>query len=171
MQFAFLGISYQNTELEVREKAAFTDQKKMDFFHEAEQAGIRQCMILSTCNRSEVFYFWKEEKQKKQILKIYKSMFPEVELEDYIRQDQGKEAVLYLFRVAAGLESMVAGEDQILGQVKHAQEFSRMMGACGKELDKVIRIRSLKYGKKQHLRIRRRWTFFTRRNRRESGSV
>ena len=55
MQFAFLGISYQNTELEVREKAAFTDQKKMDFFHEAEQAGIRQCMILSTCNRSEVF--------------------------------------------------------------------------------------------------------------------
>ena len=77
MQFAFLGISYQNTELEVREKAAFTDQKMMDFFHEAEQAGIRQCMILSTCNRSEVFYFWKEEKQKKQILKIYKSMFPE----------------------------------------------------------------------------------------------
>ena len=139
MQFAFLGISYQNTELEVREKAAFTDQKKMDFFHEAEQAGIRQCMILSTCNRSEVFYFWKEEKQKKQILKIYKSMFPEVELEDYIRQDQGKEAVLYLFRMAAGLESMVAGEDQILGQVKHAQEFSRMMGACGKELDKVVR--------------------------------
>ena len=65
MQFAFLGISYQNTELEVREKAAFKDQKKMDFFHEAEQAGIRQCMILSTCNRSEVFYFWKEEKQKK----------------------------------------------------------------------------------------------------------
>lgn len=139
MQFAFLGISYQNTELEVREKAAFTDQKMMDFFHEAEQAGVRQCMILSTCNRSEVFYFWKEEEQKGQMIQIYKKMFPEAELEAYIRQNQGEEAVFYLFRVAAGLESMVAGEDQILGQVKHALEFSRMMGACGKELDKVVR--------------------------------
>ena len=139
MQFAFLGISYQNTELEVREKAAFTDQKMMDFFHEAEQAGVRQCMILSTCNRSEVFYFWKEEEQKGQMIQIYKNMFPEAELEAYIRQNQGEEAVFYLFRVAAGLESMVAGEDQILGQVKHALEFSRMMGACGKELDKVVR--------------------------------
>lgn len=139
MQFAFLGISYQNTELEVREKAAFTDQKMMDFFHEAEQSGVRQCMILSTCNRSEVFYFWKEEEQKGQMIQIYKKMFPEAELEAYIRQNQGEEAVFYLFRVAAGLESMVAGEDQILGQVKHALEFSRMMGACGKELDKVVR--------------------------------
>ena len=139
MQFAFLGISYQNTELEVREKAAFTDQKMMDFFHEAEQAGVRQCLILSTCNRSEVFYFWKEEEQKGQMIQIYKNMFPEAELEAYIRQNQGEEAVFYLFRVAAGLESMVAGEDQILGQVKHALEFSRMMGACGKELDKVVR--------------------------------
>ena len=139
MQFAFLGISYQNTELEVREKAAFTDQKMMDFFHEAEQAGVRQCLILSTCNRSEVFYFWKEEEQKGQMIQIYKKMFPEAELEAYIRQNQGEEAVFYLFRVAAGLESMVAGEDQILGQVKHALEFSRMMGACGKELDKVVR--------------------------------
>ena len=139
MQFAFLGISYQNTELEVREKAAFTDQKMTDFFHEAEQSGVRQCMILSTCNRSEVFYFWKEEEQKGQMIQIYKKMFPEAELEAYIRQNQGEEAVFYLFRVAAGLESMVAGEDQILGQVKHALEFSRMMGACGKELDKVVR--------------------------------
>lgn len=139
MQFAFLGISYQNTELEVREKAAFTDQKMMDFFHEAEQSGVRQCMILSTCNRSEVFYFWKEEEQKGQMIQIYKKMFPEAELEAYIRQNQGEEAVFYLFRVAAGLESMVAGEDQILGQVKHALEFSRMMGVCGKELDKVVR--------------------------------
>lgn len=139
MQFGFLGISYQNTELEVREKAAFTDQKMMDFFHAAEKAGIQQCMILSTCNRSEVFYFWKKEEQKQQMLQIYKNMFPEIQLQTYICQNQGKEAVFYLFRVAAGLESMVAGEDQILGQVKHALEFSRMMGACGKELDKVVR--------------------------------
>ena len=64
MQFAFLGISYQNTELEVREKAAFTDQKMMDFFHEAEQAGVRQCMILSTCNRSEVFISGRKKNRK-----------------------------------------------------------------------------------------------------------
>ena len=48
-------------------------------------------------------------------------------------------AVSYLFQVTAGLESMVLGEDQILGQVKDALDFSRTMGFSKKELNKVVR--------------------------------
>lgn len=50
----------------------------------------------------------------------------------------GEEAVNYLFRVAAGLESQVLGEDQILGQLKDAYEFSKTMGYSGKELNRVV---------------------------------
>lgn len=139
MQFGFLGISYQTADLKMREQAAFTDEKKMEFFHMAEEAGVDQCMILSTCNRSEVFYLFEETDQADQIYRLYQEMFSEADLGQYIRRGQGEEAVVYLFRVAAGLESMVAGEDQILGQVKQAFEFSRMMGACKKELNKIVR--------------------------------
>ena len=64
MQFGFLGISYQNARLEIRDKISFTDAMKLDFFQKAEAVGIQQCMVLSTCNRSEIYYIYIEEKQK-----------------------------------------------------------------------------------------------------------
>ena len=46
MQFGFLGISYQNARLEIRDKISFTDAMKLDFFQKAEAVGIQQCMVL-----------------------------------------------------------------------------------------------------------------------------
>jgi len=60
-------------------------------------------------------------------------MFPDIDVSAYLLYFTGKEAVAYLFRVAAGLESLVLGEDQILGQVKEALDESRTMGYSGKE--------------------------------------
>ena len=60
MQFGFLGISYQNARLEIRDKISFTDAMKLDFFQKAEAVGIQQCMVLSTCNRSEIYYIYIE---------------------------------------------------------------------------------------------------------------
>ena len=57
MQFGFLGINYKNAHLDIRGKTAFTDAMKLDFFRKVEAVGIQQCMVLSTCNRSEVYYF------------------------------------------------------------------------------------------------------------------
>lgn len=139
MQFGFLGISYQNARLEIRGRTAFTDAGKLDFFQKAEAAGVHQCMVLSTCNRSEIYYIYIEEKQRTQLRRIYEELFPDVEVKRYLSELSGEAAMAYLFRIAAGLESLVLGEDQILGQVKEALEDSRAMGYCGKELDRIVR--------------------------------
>lgn len=84
MQFGFLGINYKNASLDIRDKTAFTDAMKLDFFRKAEAAGIQQCMVLSTCNRSEVFYFYIEERQCEALCQIYEEMFPAVEVKAYL---------------------------------------------------------------------------------------
>ena len=139
MQFGFLGINYRNARLDVRDRTSFTDAMKLEFFQKGEKAGVEQCMVLSTCNRSEVYYLYETEQQQRQMQEIYEGMFPDVELKEYLLRLSGKEAMGYLFRIAAGMESLVLGEDQILGQVKDALDYSRTMGYSGKELNKVVR--------------------------------
>lgn len=139
MQFGFLGINYKSALLEIRDKMFFTDAMKLDFFQKAEQIGVDQCFVLSTCNRSEVYYFYDREEQKIQLQKIYEEMFPEVTERKCLVTLSGEEAIAYLYRIAAGLESLVLGEDQILGQVKEAFDYSRTMGYSGKELNRVVR--------------------------------
>ena len=73
MQFGFLGVNYKDAQLAVRDKTSFTDAMKLAFFQKAEIVGIEQCMVLSTCNRSEVFYFYEQEIQTVRIRKIYVS--------------------------------------------------------------------------------------------------
>ena len=118
MQFGFLGINYKNASLDVRDGLSFTNDRKLMFYQQAEAAGVTQCMALSTCNRSEVYYLYEEESQRAQIHSIYQAMFPDIDVSAYLLYFTGKEAVAYLFRVAAGLESRVLGGDQILGQGK-----------------------------------------------------
>lgn len=102
----------------------------------ASDRGVEQCMVLSTCNRSEVF-FWAEKADV--IRTLYEETFSAMETSSYLDCRSGDEALCYLFRVAAGLESMVLGEDQILGQVKDAFELAQTLGHTGKELNKVVR--------------------------------
>ena len=58
MQLGYVGINYKNTDLSVRDKITFTDSGIADFMQQAEEAGVNQCMCLSTCNRCEVFYLY-----------------------------------------------------------------------------------------------------------------
>lgn len=151
--FGYTGVCYQETPLAVRELVSFTDSKKMELWKELQKIGVEQCMILSTCNRSEIFFFSSIEKTEEddistlkekesvmeQVRQCYENVFPEVEIQEYLRWLQGEMALAYLFRVTAGLESLVLGEDQILGQVGDAMDFARTMGHGGKELNKVVR--------------------------------
>lgn len=139
MQFGFLGINYKKAALDVRDKISFTNDKKLEFCQKAGTVGVSQCMVLSTCNRSEVYYVYETEIQQEQIRAIYERMFSDIDVSDYLVSRSGEEAVAYLFRIAAGLESLVLGEDQILGQVKDALDDSRTMGYSGKELNRIVR--------------------------------
>ena len=139
MRFGYIGINYKNAPLDIRDKTSFTDVDKIDFFQNAEKIGIEQCMILSTCNRSEVYFLYRKAEEKEAVKKLYLDTFQEVQLNDLLLTLDGNEAIEYLFRIAAGLESLVLGEDQILGQVKDALEFSKAMGYSGKEMNKIVR--------------------------------
>ncbi len=138
MQFSYLGVNYKDAQLDIRGKAAFTDVKKLTFCQRAAEAGVEQCMPLSTCNRSEVFYLHESDGQSRQMQKIYEEMFQEAVGGGCVRSLTGEAAMAYLFRIAAGLESLVLGEDQILGQVREAFEDARAMGHCGKELHRAV---------------------------------
>ena len=65
MQFGFWGINYKNAPLAIRDKTSFTEEKKAAFFQRAEEIGVEQCMVLSTCNRSEVYYIYEKETEKR----------------------------------------------------------------------------------------------------------
>lgn len=140
MVFGYVGVRYQETPLAVRELVSFTDSKKTELWKELEKIGVKQCMVLSTCNRSEIFFFFRfHETDLHGIRRCYEAAFPGVPLRDHVREMQGEEAMAYLFRVAAGLESLVLGEDQILGQMVDAMDFARTMGHSGKELERIVR--------------------------------
>lgn len=140
MVFGYVGVCYQETPLAVRELVSFTDSKKTELWNELEKIEVRQCVVLSTCNRSEIFFFFQSHKiTMQQIRQCYEAVFPGVPIGNYMKEMQGEEAMAYLFRVTAGLESLVLGEDQILGQVVEAMDFARTMGHSGKELERIVR--------------------------------
>ena len=139
MEFGYIGINYKNADQDIRDGVSFTDNGKIDFMEKAADAGISQCMVLSTCNRSEVYYLVQNTEEHKTMERLYRGNFSAICLDEYLDFRSGKEAIAYLFRVTAGLESMVLGEDQILGQVKEACELSQTLGYTGKELNKIVR--------------------------------
>lgn len=143
LNFGYVGVRYQEAPLSVRELVSFTDSKKIELLKELRKIGVEQCMVLSTCNRSEIFFFFSADKiedgKTTEVRQCYEKAFPEADIHEYIRVMQGEIALAYLFRVTAGLESLVLGEDQILGQVGDAMDFSRAMGYAGKELNKIVR--------------------------------
>ena len=139
MEFGFCGINYKSAGLDIRDIVNFTDSRKMEMFHQLEKEGISQCMVLSTCNRSEVYYFYQNSKLPVIVKNIYQKMFPQIDLKNYLSSMQGENALKHLFFVASGMDSQILGEDQILGQVREAFEFSKTMGYSRKEINGVVR--------------------------------
>lgn len=140
MRFGYLGISFKNASLFIRDKVFFTDSRKIDFMQRLQEKGISQSMILSTCNRCEIYYMEEDDSFCDEVVrKEFITYFDEVDLSHYLEEKKGEEALVYLFRVSAGMESQILGEDQILGQVKEALDFSRTIGFAGKELERFVR--------------------------------
>lgn len=137
MEFGVIGISHQEAEIEKRETASFSDTQKLLLYDQILNIGIRQAMILITCNRSELYFLYEQEEQAKQASIIFAHLTASLTEEDLFFK-QSQQALLYLFEVCGGYHSMVPGEDQILGQMKQAYEFSIQAGTCGKVLHKIM---------------------------------
>ncbi|WZL71771.1 glutamyl-tRNA reductase [Clostridiaceae bacterium 35-E11] len=143
MEIVVTGINYKNSPLEIREKVAFSKsdlEKAYDHFKKNHY--IKEVVILSTCNRSEITAVVTDvEKSITALKKFYYSFFDIKEglLENHFFNEMSDDAVKHVFRLTAGLDSLVLGEDQIIGQVRQAHAYALERGNTGKILNKLFR--------------------------------
>lgn len=130
MHISLVGINHQTTPIIVREKAALSAEK---LYHSLSllRAYIPQGIILSTCNRTEVYTADRDGHHAQEVslnfLKAHLNI-PDVDLLRYAYIRRDKAVVEHLFRITSGLESMVVGEFEVLGQVGHALEVAEKAG-------------------------------------------
>lgn len=135
------GIDYEHSTLQVREKAAFTESKIKNAFNIIKQDGIlNEAVIVSTCNRSEIYAVSEKLGANKYIKDFCESFFnmESSEIKDNLVIRNGFDVVYHIFKVANGFKSMVLGEDQILGQVKEGYKNALINKASGKILNRLF---------------------------------
>lgn len=144
MDISLISISHKNAPLEVRARFAFPVEAQEELMRQVIARNIaEECVFISTCNRTEIYTY--HACPGSNFIKMQALLFEfagiqvEEEMGDYVRMYQGSKAIKHLFHVAAGLDSMVMGEDQILGQVKRAHEQAHRIGTCGVYLNTLFR--------------------------------
>jgi glutamyl-tRNA reductase len=137
-----LGTDYRCSELTLREHVAFsTPQTEGLLVHLLARACVAEVFLLSTCNRTEVLVLPRDEEAAyRDILDlVFLARAPELARPGHLYLKRDGDAVRHLFAVASGLESMVLGEPEILGQVKQAAALAEAVGAAGPVLRRLLR--------------------------------
>lgn len=143
MEIVLVGLNHRTAPVEVRERVSFTAEQARRASEELRARGIlEETLVLSTCNRSEVYGVPPESSHEcapglSSFLSEFHAVRPEV-LGVSLYHHYDREAVGHLFRVAAGLDSMMLGEAEILGQVREAYRFAHEHGATGPVLNRLF---------------------------------
>jgi glutamyl-tRNA reductase len=138
MELFTFGLNHQSAPLAVRERVVFHAESLVQALRDlADRRRVREAAIISTCNRTEVYCSTSEPREAVQWLAGYHRMKPR-ELEPYLYHYPQEHAVKHAFRVASGLDSMVLGEPQILGQFKEAVKSAEAAGTLGLVLNKLF---------------------------------
>lgn len=140
MDIGVIGVNHNLAPISVREKVSFTETRKIEAINSLLDKEISEIVILSTCNRSEIYIRSNDIEEKINIVEdFYEEYFNEKDIKRYLFTKVGKKAINHIFEVTAGLDSIVLGEDQILGQVKDAHDFSMQLGSSKKVFNKLFR--------------------------------
>ncbi len=138
MQLFALGLNHHTAPLDIRERVAFQPERVEDALQDLTKSdAAREAAILSTCNRTEL-YFASEQPQRAADWLARFHHVPLAEVSPYLYSYPQRDAVRHVFRVASGLDSMVLGEPQILGQVKEAVRRAEDAGTLGTLLHKLF---------------------------------
>ncbi len=138
MQLFAFGINHKTAPLAVREQVAFNAEAMESALRDLVGHGAaKEATILSTCNRTEVYCSTNEPVKAVNWLADYHKL-PANRIEPYIYTLPADAAVQHAFRVASGLDSMVLGEPQILGQMKQAVRYAEQAGTLGFLLHKLF---------------------------------
>ena len=138
--FKALGISYKSTPLEIRESISLDEQSTKVFLKTCHEIlGISDLLVLSTCNRTEIYYLSNEDLNEKLIslLSIHKNINTE-DIRSYFNYYHSQEAIQHLFHVTLGLDSSVLGDLQITNQVKRAYQWAADEGLAGPFLHRLL---------------------------------
>lgn len=134
------GISHQSAPLETREKIAVAPADMTRCVQELQGLeGVEEAVVVSTCNRTEIYSIGPEA-SRTQVRQWLQSMgnLSDSEMESHCYVHASADAVRHLFRVAGGLESLILGEPQILGQLKESWQMARAAGGVGKIMDRLF---------------------------------
>ena len=139
-----MGVNHQTAPLDIRERLAIPAGQLAAATRSLVSApGVREGLILSTCNRVELLTLQEDgnsNEGRADLLKFLQEYFavPAATIHPHVYEYREREAVRHLFRVASSLDSMVVGEPQILGQVKESYTVARDVGAVSTSLDRLL---------------------------------
>ena len=143
MEIVLVGLNHRTASLELRERVSFTAEQARRAADELRSRGLlEESLVLSTCNRSEVYGVPPEASHEcapglSSFLSEFHSIGPDV-LNGVLYHHYDRAAVRHLFRVSAGLDSLLLGEAEILGQVREAYRFAHEHGATGPVLNRLF---------------------------------
>ena len=151
MHLLLLGASHHNAPVDLRERVDFSRRGIPEALRELERIpNIYECVVLSTCNRSEIYTVCTAPDAAQEALAVFMSSFhdvPEPELAPYLYKRTNQDAARHLFRVVSGLDSLVVGEPQIAGQVKEAFQIASEQGFTSSSLNRLFHC-SFRVGKR-----------------------
>ncbi|MGB4811693.1 MAG: glutamyl-tRNA reductase [Methylophilaceae bacterium] len=137
MQLYVIGVNHTTAPIQIREHVAFNSEHLGSALRELTAHNVAEASILSTCNRTELYCFADNPQKPLAWLSQYHRLEPE-SLSPYIYTLPENLAVKHAFRVASGLDSMVLGEPQILGQFKQSVKIAQEAGTLGTLLHKLF---------------------------------
>ncbi|MCX7771020.1 MAG: glutamyl-tRNA reductase [Proteobacteria bacterium] len=142
MKICVVGLSHKTAPVEIREKVAFSSQQKLEegIMLLKKLDGIKECIILSTCNRVEVYLVCNDENWQDSVANVFSSFHgvDKKELLSHLYFKENDDAIKHIFKVASGLDSMVLGEPQITGQLKEAYGFAAGKNSTGFFTNKLM---------------------------------
>ncbi|HUQ92515.1 MAG TPA: glutamyl-tRNA reductase, partial [Bryobacteraceae bacterium] len=141
MRLHTTGLNHRTAPVEVREQLAFPATRLEECLSRlVESSGVREGLILSTCNRVEITVSLDDGDAASIIEQFFEQtqQMSRRQLTPHLYHYHGRDAIRHLFRVAASLDSMVIGEPQILGQLKDAYAVAKSTGALNGFLDTLL---------------------------------
>ena len=140
LRLVAFGVNHKTAPVSLREQAAFAPDRLLDALRQITTlGGAHEATILSTCNRTELYCRLEPGEDQRAVAWFCEyHRLPHTLLEPHLYLDPGDQAVKHAFRVASGLDSMVLGEPQILGQMKEAFAAAHKAGATGKILNRLF---------------------------------
>src|SRR6185503_7889752 len=144
MSIILIGVNHKTAPVEIRERLAFSDEACADGLRRlVDGEVVREGLIVSTCNRVEILSATTIEETEPSAGRLAlfldaAGQLPPCFLNTHLYSHTNEEAIRHLFRAASSLDSMVVGEPQILGQVRHAYAIGVEAGTVGRVLNRLV---------------------------------